>query len=292
MDYTINNIYITCKTNNSLQFKQLLTQLDNNSDELVILPWYKQHKVSKKKVDMLITNTCNILCTNKMIQEWICHVTLYEHIYNKYDRVLILDEDIVIKDNFLEKLGNIWDVVPYDWDIIFLDKDYPLSGYIVSLSAINKIIKSNSFSQIRYDLRSTLDNFIKNNNMNAVYLTNKLVNLPNDEYGQDLEQYHQLMNPIVKPIFGNINNVIYRFGSISITYYLVLFAIAALIFGYLNNDTYSNLFVVIVIFQQLIELGYFNLVKNKVETLGFELMVIVLFYVLGHLSHMRSRSLV
>ena len=78
-----------------------------------------------------------------------------------------------------------------------------------------------------------------------------------------------------------------------LSYYLIIFAIAAFLCGHYgnNNSIYGNLFITIIIFQQLIELGFFKITDYKVETLGFELIIIILFYILGT-YYIRSKGAV
>ena len=116
MDSTINNIYIICQSNKSINYKKLENKFKNN--DVAIGPWTKEHikeriKERIKSNKHKLTTTCNILCTDEMISEWITHVTLWHHIYNskldESDRIMILDENVIVADNFIDKLDKIWE---------------------------------------------------------------------------------------------------------------------------------------------------------------------------------------
>ena len=273
----INNIYITCRSSKSYKYIKLKKMLEFNG--INIFPWIKERIIPKNKTNNFITNTCNVLCTNDMIIEWICHVTLWQHLYNnnnKYDRVLILDENINIAKGFLKKLDNAWNIVPYNWDIVYLNKKNKLSGYIISLTTIKKLVQSNLFNKIDYNLTSALDNYTKGN-LNAIILNKQLIGIK-----KEVVNNHKLLDPLFIPIFGNVNDAIYNFGNIYITYYLILFIIVSFLMGYkYGNNIYGKLFVTIIVFQQLVEMGYFKITTGKIETLVFELIIILLFYIIG-----------
>lgn len=278
MNSSINNCFIISDSNKSPKYNAIFNKINKYIPK--IHSWDNKYDISQNKLNKFISNTCNILCSDEMIMQWICHMTLWEHIYNnKLDRILVLDDNVILSAKFVNNMEKIWDNVTSDWDIIFFDKSNKLSGYIISFATVDKIINSNTFNKIQYDLLSTLNGFITDNNLNAIILGNKIITINGSP--KISTNNHVLLDPLIEPIFGNINHVVYKMGKIKITYYLLLFSIIAFLIGHSNNNTYQNLFITIFLFQQFIELGYFDLTGGKLETLLFEIVIIILFYVLG-----------
>jgi hypothetical protein len=283
----INNIYVIC-TPNKLNSYTGYNKINNITKNINTYKWFKQKSISDdniyKKVRKQITNTCNLLCTDEMIIEWICHVSLWQKLYiNKNDRTLVLNEMVIINDNFMSELESIWNIIPYNWDIIFLNKKCKLDGYIISLSCINKIMKSKVCDKIGYCLLSTLENI---NNLNMYSLTGKLVKIKDN---QILAKNHLLLDPLLMPIFGNINESPFdvniknkKLGKIKISNYFIFFSLISFLVGYINNNNnYGTLFMTIVVFQQIIELGFFKITNGKLETLTFEIIAIIICYYIG-----------
>jgi GR25 family glycosyltransferase involved in LPS biosynthesis len=48
------------------------------------------------------------------------HFWVYKEILNKYECALILEDDVILADNFIEKLNGYMDELPIDYDMLFI----------------------------------------------------------------------------------------------------------------------------------------------------------------------------
>jgi GR25 family glycosyltransferase involved in LPS biosynthesis len=69
----------------------------------------------------LLTEYCNSFCTDGQKGCAISHKTLWnDMIENRYESILILEDDAILADDFDTKLKNAWYQVPSDYDLVFL----------------------------------------------------------------------------------------------------------------------------------------------------------------------------
>ena len=91
------------------------------------------------KDDPRITELCNKACPNGMKGCAVSHKTIWESmIENKYEHVLILEDDAILNSNMDIELQLLWANVPNDLDILYLGATF----YCGDTSIYNKIVSS------------------------------------------------------------------------------------------------------------------------------------------------------
>lgn len=119
---------------------------------------------------------------------------------NNYNNTLILEDDVDIPDDFIEKYNKITPDIPHDYDIIFLgyhptsdkylyrdkqhkllktEKVFGLYGYIVSLNGARKLLE---MFPIDVQIDSVIGDYMDKLNVYLVEPTEQLINSVQSEY--------------------------------------------------------------------------------------------------------------
>jgi len=89
--------------------------------------------------DPRITELCNKACPNGIKGCALSHKTIWESmIENKYEHLLILEDDAILNSNMDVELQLLWANVPNDFDILYLGSTF----YCGDTSIYNKIVSS------------------------------------------------------------------------------------------------------------------------------------------------------
>jgi GR25 family glycosyltransferase involved in LPS biosynthesis len=230
MNSILNKVYIIGNNHSSNKTKKLIKTLK----PIEVNRWkqIKENNLCDNKINNITTSTCGLICSNKMIINWLTHYRLWKHIVKKEeDRVLILEDSAILTKNFKKKLEKLWNQVPHDWDIIYLgcqgscgnttttdtyyklmnmsNKDvdnnlikpcFPLGlyAYIISYEGAKKLVEHENFKKVGYKLDYYLANHItKSDNFNAYAfippLSKKIDKIPKIKY-------HEILDPLVTNI--------------------------------------------------------------------------------------------
>jgi len=137
------------------------------------------------------------------------HLTLWEHVKNNNKNTLIIEDDVIIPENLLEKYNNYISEIPNNWDIIFFggnkiigkkisdkivspinDLEYILNKYNIknfNYGSFAYMVNKKSFTKLlklSKPLQYTIDKHLRDiifNNLNVYYLSPILIN---HDYGQ------------------------------------------------------------------------------------------------------------
>lgn len=241
------------------------------------------------------TNIGKIIASNSMIGCGISHINIWKNIIKeKISKCLILEDDFIFVDDFLNKFNNIINEAPIEYDIIFLTNNiihnknlklYDINqhfykqalisqtvGYIITLNGAKKIL--NYINKVSYhiDVELCISSLLYNFNIISVkepliYQTFDTSNNTNDrEYPLILEKLlirkdiNYLYKTIILPIKSlNIDISFNIIVILLLGFYMFSYAIILLIFEYLykpNNHIKGNTLILIIgyLFKLLINL--------------------------------------
>jgi len=280
-----NKIYVVVSKDNIKSYDKKKSQLTKLN--VPVLSWNKIDNT--KSSSLSLTAACSALCSDDMIKLYYSHYSLWKNIVdNKEDRIMIIDENAKLVDNFSEKIVKLWDPIPFDWDIIFLndsldkptcsDTDilvpkYPtgLYGYIVTYDSAKKMVEYMN-STIPYNI-----NFMINNIGLKFYSFCQQLVKPIKKRKRIL--HHELIYPLTGYLEKDLGNI--RSLDIKLTYYILLFIIISLLIGCFCDNKSKNLYLVCMFGIILFELSFTKITINKIKSLALEIFVIILFFAVG-----------
>jgi hypothetical protein len=208
--------------------------INKDSDLMADLKKYNiQYTIWKPNKNSAIykerSSLCKYLYCVKSTKRWIAHVTLWQHIAkNKLKNVLVLEDNTVLANNFVEKLANNWDHIKGGWDIVLLGcggscegestgtkivghvlgrvneeenkichPALPLGlyGYIISDYGAQRLLDSGIFDEIGLDIDYTFAREVACNDEFNVITFKQLLVYPNiDKYSDDVVDTHKIID--------------------------------------------------------------------------------------------------
>lgn len=243
------------------------------------------NNLTNDEINNMTTNIGKCIASKSMIGCGISHIKLWEKIVNdKIDKSLILEDDFIFKEDFLNKFNKVIENAPIEYDIIYLtsniihNKHFKLYdiddifykqiflaqtlGYIITYNGAKKILKNINKISYHIDVELCLKSIIYNYNIISIkepliYQTFETSNNTNDRY------YPLLLNSLIKRndinylyktvIFSikslNINISINVIIIILLGYYIFILAIYLLIIEYIYkyNNTFFYNFILLLL---------------------------------------------
>ena len=242
------------------------------------------------------TDIGKLIASKSMIGCGISHINIWKKIVNeRINKCLILEDDFILKDDFLNKFNNIIDKTFIDYDMLFLTNNiihnknlklYNIDdnfykqlfisqtvGYIITLKGAEKILKYINKVSHHIDVELCISSILYNFNIISVkepliYQTFDTSNNINDRkypliidkllIKKDLNYFYKTILFSIKNINININlNIIIIF---LLGYFLFPYAILLLIleYSYKPNNTIIGNFIILA-FAYLIKLMYLRI---------------------------------
>lgn len=273
------------------------------ADTELSLEQYTVSNISNTDLTDNISNTCNLACTDMMIKRWLAHLDLWKIVYeNGYERTLIVEDYAVPVENFNNRLAVVLKELPSSWDILFLSKNTTsdtltvlgkkdkylkqknifipasvdgLYGYLLSKAGAAKLIKSQQFKQVYFNLDTAL---IEHPNLNIYAMYNPLIHLDLDIHVDTHQQYHELLNSdLNREVFN------YRPLSLPITVFTIIIVTVSLMIGFQGSNSTVRNFLTVATAAYVLELafGKLNHISNKVKLLIAELLFVFVAVSIG-----------
>jgi glycosyl transferase family 25 len=228
--------------------------------------------LNEKELNNFTTNIGKILASKSMIGCGISHINIWKHIVKeKINKCLILEDDFILVDDFLNKFNNIINKAPIEYDILFLSSNlfhnknlklYDIDeyfykqllisqtvGYIITLKGAKNILKYINKTSYHIDVELCISSII--NNLNIITVKDKLIyqnfddsNNTNDReypliidkllYRNDINYINYIYKVIIFSIKNlNININLNIIIILLLGYYIFPYAIILLILEYL-----------------------------------------------------------
>jgi glycosyl transferase family 25 len=243
------------------------------------------NNLNKKELNDFTTNMGKIIASKSMIGCGISHINIWKHIIKeKINKCLILEDDFILVDDFLNKFNKIINKTPNEYDILFLSSNifhnknlklYDIDeyfykqllisqtvGYIITLKGAKNILKYINKVSYHIDVELCISSII--NNLNIITVKDKLIyqsfddsNNTNDrEYPLIIDKllYKNDINYCYKTIIFSIKNLNININLniiiiLLLGYYIFPYAIILLILEYLykpNNKIKENTAILII----------------------------------------------
>ena len=276
-------------------YKQLKKYNINNYERY---PAINGNKLSNNELNKYTSILGKIIASKSMVGCGISHINIWKKIVNeKINRCLILEDDFILVDDFLNKFNNLIVKIPINTDLLFLTstKSYyntcnisdinddfykPLLvcqtvGYIITLKGAEKILKYINKVSYHIDIQMSMQYLFTDVNIISVkepliYQTFETSNNTNDRKypliinnllnNNHVEYSYKISMYSINGIDININVfVIFLLG-----FYAFPFAVILLILEYLYkpNDTIFGNYL-ILLFGYIMRLIYLSLICLK-----------------------------
>ena len=283
---TIDKIFIINLDKDNERLKKSYKQLNYyNIKNYERYPAIYGANLTKDKLNSYTTTIGKIIASKSMIGCGISHINIWKNIIKeKISKCLILEDDFILTDDFLNKFNNIINKAPVNYDIIFLTNNiihnknlklYDINeyfykqlfisqtvGYIITLNGANKILKYINKVSYHIDFELCISSLLYNFNIISVnkplvYQTFDTSNNTNDrEYPLILDKLiikkdlNYLYKTIIFPIKSlNIDVSINVILILLLGYYIFPYAILLLIIEYLykpNDKIKLNTLILII----------------------------------------------
>lgn len=283
---TIDKIFIINLDKDNERLKKSYKQLNYyNIKNYERYPAIYGANLSKDKLNSYTTTIGKIIASKSMIGCGISHINIWKNIIKeKISKCLILEDDFILTDDFLNKFNNIINKAPVNYDIIFLtnniihNKNFKLYdineyfykqlfisqtvGYIITLNGANKILKYINKVSYHIDFELCISSLLYNFNIISVneplvYQTFDTSNNTNDrEYPLILDKLiikkdlNYLYKTIIFPIKSlNIDVSINVIVILLLGFFIFPYAILLLIIEYLykpNDKIKLNTLILII----------------------------------------------
>ena len=263
------------RLNNS--YKQLKNYNINNYERY---PAVYGAETNIYKLNTYTTKIGKLIASKSMIGCGISHINIWKIIIKKgINKCLILEDDFILVDNFLNKFNNIINKSPSEYDILFLSSNiihnknlklYDIDdyfykqllisqtvGYIITIKGAKKILKYLNKISYHIDFELCILSLIQN--LNIISVKEALIyqtfdnsnNTDNREYPliidkllirNDINYFYKTVLFSIKSL--NINISINTIIIFLLGFYIYPYAIILLLFEYLyksNNMIFNNL---------------------------------------------------
>jgi glycosyl transferase family 25 len=272
---TINKIFIINLDKDIERLNKSYEQLNfYNITNYERYPAIYGNNLNKDDLNSYSTNIGKIIASKSMIGCGISHINIWKNIIKeKINKCLILEDDFILSDNFINKFDIIINNAPLEYDIIFLTNNiihnknlklYDINeyfykqafisqtvGYIITLNGANKLLKFINKVSYHIDVEICILSLLYNFNIISVkepliYQTFTTSNNTNDrEYPlilerllikQDINYFYKAIILQIKSLNIDINlNIII---IILLGFYIFPYAILLLIIEYFykQND--------------------------------------------------------
>ena len=272
---TINKIFIINLDKDIERLNKSYEQLNfYNITNYERYPAIYGNNLNKDDLNSYSTNIGKIIASKSMIGCGISHINIWKNIIKeKINKCLILEDDFILSDNFINKFDIIINNAPLEYDIIFLTNNiihnknlklYDINeyfykqafisqtvGYIINLNGANKLLKFINKVSYHIDVEICILSLLYNFNIISVkepliYQTFTTSNNTNDrEYPlilerllikQDINYFYKAIILQIKSLNIDINlNIII---IILLGFYIFPYAILLLIIEYFykQND--------------------------------------------------------
>ena len=272
---TINKIFIINLDKDIERLNKSYEQLNfYNITNYERYPAIYGNNLNKDDLNSYSTNIGKIIASKSMIGCGISHINIWKNIIKeKINKCLILEDDFILSDNFINKFDIIINNAPLEYDIIFLTNNiihnknlklYDINeyfykqafisqtvGYIITLNGANKLLKFINKVSYHIDVEICILSLLYNFNIISVkepliYQTFTTSNNTNDrEYPlilerllikQDINYFYKAIILQIKSLNIDINlNIII---IILLGFYIFQYAILLLIIEYFykQND--------------------------------------------------------
>jgi hypothetical protein len=146
MKEIIKTVYII--TTNDDKFNKIKGNIGSNL-QIVRVKGVDKKELDDETIDTITTGSCRYLCSNGTISRWLTHYNLWREISKKGDNgnVLIIDDDGMPVDAFIEMLYEYWKEIPKEWDMIYLGCIGSCNSSIVN-DAIYRVFKSRTNNDV------------------------------------------------------------------------------------------------------------------------------------------------
>jgi GR25 family glycosyltransferase involved in LPS biosynthesis len=263
--HRLNNVYKQFKENDIKNYERF--------------PGIYGNDLSNNEINNITTDIGKCIASKNMIGCAISHIKLWEKIVNNnIETSLILEDDFIFKDDFLNKFNKVIENAPIKYDIIYLTSNiihnknlklYDIDdifykqiflaqtlGYVITLNGAKRLLKDINKVSYHIDVELCFKSLIYNYNIISVkepliYQTFETSNNINDRHyplilnnfinKNDINYLYKTIIFSIKSLNINISiNVIIVF---LLGYYLFKFAICLLIIEYIYyNNTYNDIY--------------------------------------------------
>lgn len=182
-------------------------------------------------------------------------------------------------------------------DMVFvMEPGFPLGiyGYMLSLKGAKKLLANDDLKKVDFSLDYSLaKKVVDTDNFKAYSFKPPLImNVDNPiKIKEEEDIKHSINKPFTckmslsdKQNLGDLEETpVYHIRKlgVDITYTTILFMLVSLLIGYFGDAKLQKVYLVIIIFLQMVEMAYTKTSMNKLRDLLFELMLIVSMLFLG-----------
>lgn len=138
----------------------------------------------------------------------------YDVVKNKYKKVAIFEDDVVLHDDFNDLFLECYNELPRNWDFVYLGGNnymptikvsehiekttctYALHGYLIKYETAVKFVEAIENGEFKSRIDAEIDRFLHRNNMN-VYIFNPKIAFQRAGYSDNLKKmvnYDNILN--------------------------------------------------------------------------------------------------
>lgn len=254
----INKIFIINLDKDADRYQNCIKQMNYyNITNYERFPAINGSKLSDKEIKNLTTDIGNIIASRSMIGCGTSHINIWKRIIKEgINKTLVLEDDFIFKDNFINKFNNYYKYCPENYDILYLT-DNPLHnknikikdindyyykqliisqtvGYIISIEGARKLLNHINKITHHIDVELAFLSMI-NSNINIISLKDPLIYQTYNSSNNINDRHYPLI----------VDKFILKDKFIKYSYKVILFSASGL------NLNVNILFIVI--------LGFFNI---------------------------------
>ena len=250
-------------------------------------------KLSKDEINSFTTNIGKLIASYSIIGCGISHINIWKKIVkNGIKKTLILEDDFILKDDFLNKFNTVINKSPNFYDIIFLtanithnnniklydiDENYykqfiisQTLGYVITLKGAQKLLKYINKVSYHIDAEICIQSLIRND-LNIISLKEPLLYQSyNISYNKNDRHFPLILNDILydKDINYHYKTTLFSF----INYNVSINSLVIILLGFLNFQA-----SIIIL---LIEYFYFTNNENNYILMYGNIILLLIGYLL------------
>ena len=250
-------------------------------------------KLSKDEINSFTTNIGKLIASYSIIGCGISHINIWKKIVkNGIKKTLILEDDFILKDDFLNKFNTVINKSPNIYDIIFLtanithnnniklydiDENYykqliisQTLGYVITLEGAQKLLKYINKVSHHIDAEICIQSLIRND-LNIISLKEPLLYQSyNISYNKNDRHFPLILNDILydKDINYHYKTTLFSF----INYNVSINSLVIILLGFLNFQA-----SIIIL---LIEYFYFTNNENNYILMYGNIILLLIGYLL------------
>ena len=250
-------------------------------------------KLSKDEINSFTTNIGKLIASYSIIGCGISHINIWKKIVkNGIKKTLILEDDFILKDDFLNKFNTVINKSPNIYDIIFLtanithnnniklydiDENYykqliisQTLGYVITLEGAQKLLKYINKVSHHIDVEICIQSLLRND-LNIISLKEPLLYQSyNISYNKNDRHFPLIINDILydKDINYHYKTTLFAF----INYNVSINSLVIILLGFLNFQA-----AIIIL---LIEYFYFTNNENNYILMYGNIILLLIGYLL------------